>query len=910
MFTAVAHKNLAGAEGYFVEHLAQNDYYAAGELRPGRWIGVAAQKLGLQAGQEVTRDHFYALCVNRHPQTGERLTLRQQAKDKRRVFFDFTCSPPKSVSILAVTLNDQRLVEAHEEAAKLAFRELESFAATRVRKQAHRCDRTTGNVVAASFLHTTSRSLDPQLHTHFTIFNATFDETEKAWKALQPGPMYEAIRYATEVYRNELARGVQALGFRTVAAPHGFEIWGVGEEVLRRFSKRAQERDRIVREMEQKLGRKLSNNEVAYAVHRSRTRKLTGISTVEVRARQLAQLRPEEEQSLRTLGSLKPPQASRPEPACEQHALAHAMAHLFERRSVVPEHELLAGALAHRPGEVDLGRLKRALRQCEELVPTGRGLSTQQILETELFLIQTVDKGRDAVPPLHPCYQPADWLSEEQRRVVEHVLSTGDRVIGLRGLAGTGKTTALRELANASVVAGIKPRFCAPTTAATEVLRKEGFQAVTLQSLLLSKPSLSERDLIVLDEAGAVGIDDMKRLFELARNSRIVLSGDTGQHASVARGDALRILEQYSRLESGQLTRIRRQQRAEYKHAVQLAAQKRTGEAFAQLEQMDAVVEFSERDLYAAAAQAYLKTVKSNKSALLIAPTWAEIESATRCVRNLLREQGLIDSQEHSFRVFHSLSWTQAQKRDAQKYRPGMVLRLHRRHTSSAPGESLEVVAVESNALTVRCRNGSAGQVNLRSASFDVGEERELKVALGDKLLLQANAAHKHFINGELVQVKAIEGETIALTDGRVIPGAYRSFTHGYAVTSHSAQSKTVSEVFLVAAARSLPAVHQQQFYVSISRGRERCHIFTDDKELLRAHISRSSARAAAVEVLRPGPVRQPGVVRRVLERAARVRELVLLNARLTLPGIWPRPIRTSQRLTHSRKIKPYGNKI
>ena len=48
MFSAVAHKNLADAEKYFDEHLAQNDYYAAGEIRPGLWIGAGAERLGLR----------------------------------------------------------------------------------------------------------------------------------------------------------------------------------------------------------------------------------------------------------------------------------------------------------------------------------------------------------------------------------------------------------------------------------------------------------------------------------------------------------------------------------------------------------------------------------------------------------------------------------------------------------------------------------------------------------------------------------------------------------------------------------------------------------------------------------------------------------------------------------------------
>jgi conjugative relaxase-like TrwC/TraI family protein len=875
MFSAVVHKELAAAEGYFVEHLAQNDYYAAGEIRPGQWIGVGAELLGLSAGQNVSREQFYALCENQHPQTGERLTLRQNEKDKRRVFFDFTCSPPKSVSVLAVAMNDQRLVEAHEESARIAFRELEPFAAARVRKSGNQRDRTTGNLIAAAFVHTSSRALDPQLHTHFTVFNATFDERERCWKALQAGAMYDAIRYATAVYRNELARRVRVIGYRTSPAKHGFDIEGVGDTALTKFSKRAQEVKQIVGEMEQRLGRKLSNNEVSYAVHQSRTKKLKGISTAEVRERQLAQLSGDELQSLRAL--MASAQSSRETPALEgeQAALTHAMAHVFERRSVVPEHELLAVALAHRQGELDLPRLKRQLHHSAELVRTERGLSTHKILETELSLIQTVNSGCDSVAPLNPTYQPADWLSEDQQRAVLHVLRTSDRITGLRGLAGTGKTTALRELVAACQEARIEPLFCAPTAAATDVLRKEGFEAVTLQSLSLSKPLLSKRNLVILDEAGAVGIDDIKRLFDFAKDCRVILSGDTGQHASVTRGDALRILECHSRFQSGQLTRIRRQRRAEYRKAVELAAQKRTTEAFVQLDRIGAIAEFSGDKLHGSAAQAYLKALEENKSVLLVAPTWAEIETVTDKVRAALKSSGRLASEEMEFQVFDSVSWTEAQKRDARQYRPGMAIRFHRSARGFAKDESTEVVAVESDSLKVQLADGSESVFKLgaSAACFDVGEKRRLKVAAGDKLLLQANAvaARKRFVNGELVEVKAIQGDSIVLADGRLIPANYRAFTHGYAVTSHAAQGKTMDEVLVVASSRSLPAINQQQFYVSISRGRDACHVFTDDKELLRSHVTHSSARLAAVEAVAVATIRSRGFLRRALQWAAHI---------------------------------------
>jgi len=849
MFTAVAQKNLADAEGYFDEHLAQNDYYAAGEIRPGQWIGAGAERLGLN--NAVTRDQFHALCENQNPNDGKRLTQRQEKANQRRVFYDFTCSAPKSVSVLAVTMDDDRLVSAHEEATRIAFRELETFAATRVRKQGNQRDRTTGNLVAAAFTHTSSRALDPLLHTHLTVFNATFDESEIRWKALQAGGMYDAIRYGTAVYRNELAKRVQQIGYRIRPAKHGFEIDGVSDAVLKRFSKRSQQRDAVVRELEQKLGRKLSNNAIALAVHQSRAKKIKGISTTEVREQQLAQLQPDELQALQKLTTSVQPvrQVRRFEP--ENQALNYAVAHVFERKSVVPEHELLGVALAQHPGELDLPALKEAAKYSAHLVKTERGLSTPQILATELNLIQTVNAACDAVAPIHPGFRPADWLGEDQRRAIYHVLRTSDRITGLRGLAGSGKTTALRELVVACKEANIEPLFCAPTAAATDVLRKEGFEAKTLQSLLLTKPVLSARQLVVLDEAGAVGMDDMERLFDFGKNCRIVLSGDTGQHASVARGDALRILELHSNFKSGQLTAIRRQRKAAYRKAVELAAQKRPLEAFAQLERMGAVAEFSDGNIHDSAAKSYLKALAENKSALLVAPTWNEIEAVTEKIRTALKTAGRLAGEEKEFQVFDSLSWTEAQKRDARQYRPGMAIHFHRTTHGFDKDETVSVVAVENDSLKVQHRDGAEKIFPLGAGiACDVGERRKIKIAAGDKLLLQANTVGKRFINGELVEVRAIQGDSVVLADGRVIPQNYRTFTHGYAVTSHAAQGKTVDEVMLVASSRSLPAINQEQFYVSISRGRERCQIFTDDSELLRLHVTRSSARLAAVEAM------------------------------------------------------------
>ena len=123
-------------------------------------------------------------------------------------------------------------------------------------------------------MHTTSRALDPQLHTHFVLFNATWDKSERRWKALQTGDMFGAINYGTEVYRNELAKRLHQLGYVTRRTGLAFEIDGVDPKLIERFSKRSQQRDMAVKRQEQKIGRKLTKKEVSHVVHQSRPKKL------------------------------------------------------------------------------------------------------------------------------------------------------------------------------------------------------------------------------------------------------------------------------------------------------------------------------------------------------------------------------------------------------------------------------------------------------------------------------------------------------------------------------------------------------------------------------------------------------------------------------------------------------------
>jgi len=218
---------------------------------------------------------------------------------------------------------------------------------------------------------------------------------------------------------------------------------------------------------------------------------------------------------------------------------------------------------------------------------------------------------------------------------------------------------------------------------------------------------------------------------------------------------------------------------------VELAAAKQTDKAFAKLLELGAVTEVlahghqtDDGQLYQRAADAYLSATKQGRSALLVSPTWAEIEAVTDKVRDTLKAQGVLGQHEESVAVFDSLSWTEAQKKNASQFLPGQRLRFVRSTKTFAQGETAEVVAVNGQSLKLRRADGSeaAFSPSRSAACFDVGEARELKVAPGDWLLLQANHG-KEFINGERVQVREIRDGRIALADGRSLPAGFNAFT-------------------------------------------------------------------------------------------------------------------------------------
>ena len=863
---------MTGGEGYAQRHLQQSDYYDQKRTVEGQWHGRGAELLGLSG--RISSEDFESLRQGLDPKTGEFLRQRQGAdrisadgaeQSKARSLYDMTFSAPKSVSVMAIAGGDERLIAAHETAVCETLQEAERYSATRVRMASLNENRTTGNWVVAAYTHDTSRELDPQLHTHAVAANLTYDGTEFRWKALQASGLYERRSYLTEVYRNALAREVCALGYEienrgdVAGKDKGFEIAGVSQEILDNYSRRSAQRDAAIEEFTHKRGRAPTDNEVAVLIRETRADKLQEISTEQLRCHQLERLTPDQRNMLGNLReeALKQNSPLRLEHRAAEASLAHAQEHIFERLSVAKEHEVLAEALRHGRGQVELSALQGVLsreRTGGNLVGAGDEIATHASLLRERDMVAVVNRGLDRYEQLgngrH--FEPAPQLRDEQRRAVEMVLGSTDLAINVRGAAGTGKTATLREIDRGLRESGTQVVAVAPTRSAVDELQKVGFRdAMTVSRLLEDQESqraLAGKVMIV-DEAGMVSGKQMQSLLHLAEDdgARIIFSGDTRQIRSVEASDALRILETESGLKSISLTGVQRQTNPDYREAIKIMRSS-PEEGFGKLEELGAIREVHMFDRSQAVADLHREFRIKGQDTLVVAGTHEEIAHINDAVRQDRKEHGELGTGRH-VDTYVSLQWTAAQKQDISNYQEGLVLQFNRNTKLANRHESLEVVRIGPESLIARKESGEEVTISPEKVrAFSVYERRPIEVASGDSLMLTANRRGPDFraTNGELVKVKSVDEAAIRLEDGRTIPANYREFTHGYAITAHRSQGKTVDNVII-----SADAMKKELFYVAASRGRSEIAVVTSDRELLRESVGVSTARQSAMELVR-----------------------------------------------------------
>jgi conjugative relaxase-like TrwC/TraI family protein len=865
----------------------QQNYWSRDQQGHSEWQGRLAQKWNLSGAVEA--EHFARLSEGQHPHTDVQLVRHQVSRTyegkfgkevtsaEHRAGWDATFSAPKSVSLTALVGGDDRVREAHRESVRVALSELERYTQARI-GNVH-APETTGKFVAATFEHDTARPVEgyaaPQLHTHAVIFNVTERDNGQT-RALQPHEIFVSQRYVTAVYRSELVLRLEKLGYELERGKHGQpEIRGYTKEYLEASSpRREQIKDHL---REQGIDGAAAAQIAAH--HTRDSKELLSPEEVLQRHRELAaQYGHQADRVVAQAREQGQYQMREPEMHA-QRAVTWARDHVFERSAVQDRRAILEAALARGMGETTYARVRQEFERRIEAgefreVPhsgAGRKFTTTTMVHMEREIVSRMQEGnrRDYGDPMlvspqvrirteerHP------ELNASQRRAVDDILISREKIVGLDGIAGAGKTTVLAVVREGAEADGYRVEGFAPTSRAAQKLAEAGMETSTLQKHLArgQRPDTGGKRLYILDESSMASTRQVYEfLNRLHPNDRVLLVGDRRQHEAVEAGRPFAQLQDAG-MKTVRLDEIVRQKDPELKQVVEQLARGDVREAIQNLDRQGRVHEILGCDeRIAAIAKEY---ARSPENTLVVSPDNHSRMEINERIHTKLQSRGIVSSDEHRIRTFvPRQDLTGADRTWAERYEVGDVLRYSRasKETGIGKGEYTQVKSIDApaNRLTVELQDGTERTYDpRRQQGVSVFREELRNFSEGDRVQFTAPANDLKVANRELGTIGSIDGEgrlNLKLDNGRAVeldPNRHMHLDYGYAVTSHSSQGQTADRV-LIHVDTELGAkdlLNSRMAYVAVSRGAHDAQIFTNSTAAVGQELSRDVSHAPAIQ--------------------------------------------------------------
>jgi conjugative relaxase-like TrwC/TraI family protein len=867
----------------------EQNYWSERGVIAGEWQGRLAPQFGLAGA--VSAEDFAKLSQGQHPVTDEQL-VRQRASYEyldtdgktvktmeHRAGWDATFSAPKSISLTALVGGDDNVRLAHRESVRVALEQLENY--TQARIGGNNAPETTAKLIAAKFEHDTARPVDgyvaPQLHTHAVVFNMTERDNGQP-RAVQPQSLFASQQFATAVYQSELTYRLRQLGYEIAVGRSGApEIKGYTQEYLDASSPRSQQ----IRSYLERTGR--TGSEAAEIAARSTRDRKEAHSPGEVMAahRKLAADYGHQAEAVVRAARERLQHQEKPVNSFDRvrESLTFSRDKNFEREAVVDERALIRDGLRRGMGEVTYvqvrGNLDARLASGEfQTVERSRSLPARQFttaktIEAEHEIVRRVREGQSQKEPVLTRRQAVTFadqhphLNRAQMTAVEDVLSSPDRIQGIQGYAGAGKTTTLSVVRSAAESHGYTVEGFAPTSRAARQLGEAGVEARTLQGVLArsSNPAAQDqRHFYFLDESSLASTNQMREfLARLGPDDRVLLIGDTRQHQGVEAGRPFEQLQEAG-MRTAKLDEIVRQRDPALKSAVELLAKGQVSAALESLQKQGRVKEIPDpEERIRAIAKSY---VESPEKTLIVSPDNASRRELNVAVRQELKANGTLGPEDHAFRVLvQRQDMTGAERSWANHYEINDVVRYSRgsKAIGIEGGTYGAVVSINSaaNLLTVEQPSGQQAIYDPRRLTgVSVYREIDREFSVGDRIQFTAPGKSLGVANRDLAAVESITPDGLIsarLDNNRKVEfnaHDHRHFDHGYAVTSHSSQGLTAERVLVNADTAVHPDLLNSRFgYVSISRASQEATLFTDDVAKLSPQLSANVSKTSAVEV-------------------------------------------------------------
>ncbi len=863
MLRVTPSKNAGAAIKYFRESLTKGDYFF-GDNPAGLWGGKAADRIGLSG--EVTFDQFKALAYNKNPVTGEKLNPR--FSEKRRVGYDFTFNATKSVSLAMEFSNDASvkadIMNAWTTAVNDTMKDIEKDMQTRDHWAKATRDTNTGNMIWASFTHDRSRPVNgipsPHLHQHVYAFNTTWFEKKDRFQAGQFGGLKKDAPYYEAIFHNNLAKNLVDKGFSINIENGRAELKGISRELIDRFSERTKQIETYCKE--KGITDAKAKSEIGAKKRESKEKQKPPAVVAEDWSSKITATDRKDIDSLRNDDS-DPPHMS------AQEALTFAIEHELETKSTVNERRLLRTAINHGLGRVSVKGLMEAYKPLG--VITGRDkygemkATTKDILREEEYMIRYAKEGKykhASLTELKP--EIPEYFNKGQREAVTTILRSKNAVEIMQGSAGVGKSTVFQTIAENMERENIEVIGLAPTHSATDNLAKDGIKHTATLSKFAYSDKLQKKfanQIVLVDESGMVGTQLMAKLFRGAEehNYRIILAGDTKQHASVARGDAQRILMDIAKIKPIILDEIRRQKPELYRQAVGWLSKGQVDLGFKQLDKIGAIKEVDDDERYKILAKNYVTAQEKGQTALVVSPTHKEKDLVTAEVRQALRDKELIGEVDRETTIHKAVNRSEAERKDTRYYDIGQGIQLTQNVQGHTKGERLEIVGKDEDHLIVIDTDGIESKLAVKNGSrFHLYQEKLEHFT--EKDVVRITKGGTSVVDGVETTFKTNDREPIKsftddgdfiLASGRILSKDFGNMDHGIVTTSYSSQGQTVDNVYIAVSEHSFgQATNLQQFYVSASRGRHKVEVYTNDKQELLEQARKSSERLAASELI------------------------------------------------------------